>query len=81
MHFCFIFLSSAVGDLYPDVTPINGFPGHQLGYAAFDYDSQTPWLDDLKVLVASNIPVICLTHYSHEDPGGHFRVVVGYNVS
>eukprot|EP01102_Stenamoeba_stenopodia_P007758 TRINITY_DN2186_c0_g1_i1.p1 TRINITY_DN2186_c0_g1~~TRINITY_DN2186_c0_g1_i1.p1 ORF type:complete len:375 (+),score=85.70 TRINITY_DN2186_c0_g1_i1:52-1125(+) len=72
-------LSSAVGDLYPEVAPIHGFPGHPLGYAAFDYDSQTPWLDQVKALVASNIPVICLMHYSHDDPGGHFRVVVGYN--
>jgi len=75
-HIC----SSAVGDLYPEIAPINGFPGHRVGYAAFDYDSQTPWLEEVKVLIASNIPVICEMWFDDLDTVGHFRVVVGYNV-
>jgi len=77
----FSILSSSVGKTSPNGTVINGYPGRSLGYGAFSFDSQVPWLDEIKTLVSQNYPVIVLMSFEVNDTDGHFRVVVGYDDS
>ncbi len=39
----------------------------------------TPWLDQLKAVVAKGYPVVCLTDWLPGVYGPHYRVVVGYD--
>jgi len=81
----FSFMSEAAGDAY-DVS-VSGYTGRPLGYGAFYYglesgaseDEVLRWLDQLKAIVAAGYPVVCLTDWTLEYPGYHYRVVVGYD--
>ncbi len=75
----FSHLSAAQGSFFPHDAPAAGFPERPLGYASFDYSSNTFWWSDLKGLIAANIPVILLMKYSPSDDTGHYRVIVGYD--
>ncbi len=75
----FSYLSNAAGSFFPSVGPYGGFEERQLGYAAFSYTSYDFWLDELKALVADDIPVIVLMNYYPTGGGGHYRVVIGYD--
>ncbi len=70
-------ISFAAGDAYDAASW--GYTGRPLGYGAFYYGSTEPWLDELKAIVAAGYPVICLTDWTLEFPGYHYRVVVGYD--
>ena len=70
--------SYAQGYKYPGYE-VNGYPGRSLGYGAFYYASTTPWLDQLKAIIAQGYPVICLTNWLPGVFGPHYRVVTGYN--
>ena len=70
--------SYAVGYEYPGYE-VNGYSGRSLGYGAFYYASTTPWLDQLKAIIAKGYPVICLTNWLPGVYGPHYRVVTGYN--
>ena len=73
----FSYLSETAGDAY-DVS-VSGYTGRPLGYGAFYFGSAEPWLDELKAIVAAGYPVVCLTDWTLEYPGYHYRVVVGYD--
>jgi hypothetical protein len=75
----FSHLSAAQGSFFPHEAPTAGFPERSLGYASFNYSSETFWWPDLKGLIAANIPVILLMKYSPSDDTGHYRVIVGYD--
>ncbi len=75
----FSHLSDAQGSFFPVVGPWGGYEERHLGYAAFSYTSSDFWLDELKALVASDIPVIVLMKYYPWGGGGHYRVVIGYD--
>ena len=70
-------------------TPGDRFPSHQvwgytdrpLGYSGFFYASDTPWLDELKSILAQGYPVAILGQYLVDWPGAHYRVAVGYDDS
>jgi len=70
--------SYAQGYKYPGYE-VNGYTGRALGYGAFYYASTTPWLDQLKAIIAQGYPVICLTNWLPGVYGPHYRVVTGYN--
>ena len=72
--------SAAQGHFYPNDVPVSGYRQRALGYAAFGRAQTTPWLNELKALVAQDIPVVLLMLFS-PDPssGGHYRVLVGYD--
>jgi hypothetical protein len=70
--------SYAVGYKYPGYE-VNGYVGRSLGYGAFYYASTTPWLQQLKAIIAQGYPVICLTNWLPGVYGPHYRVVTGYN--
>ncbi len=70
-------MSETAGDAY-DISAW-GYTGRPLGYGAFYYGAQEPWLDQLKAIVAAGYPVVCLTDWTLEYPGYHYRVVVGYD--
>ena len=73
-------LSDAQGRFYPNDVPNAGYTARGLGYAAFAHAQDTPWLDELKALVAQDIPPILLMTYDPSpDSGGHYRVMVGYD--
>ena len=72
-------LSTAMGSFYPSMIPEAGFTARPTGYAAFSHSSNTFWLEELKSLIASDIPVIVLMAYSPDGDVGHYRVVVGYD--
>jgi len=71
--------SSAQGRFFPHDAPTAGFPERPLGYASFYFSSNAYWLNELKGLIASDIPVILLMKYSPDDETGHYRVIVGYD--
>jgi hypothetical protein len=71
-------LSFSAGDRFPAADGW-GYPGRPLGYAGFYYASTSPWLDELKSVVAQGYPVICLTDWLPGVSGPHYRVVVGYD--
>ena len=70
--------SFSAGDRFPSADGW-GYPGRPLGYAGFFYASQSPWLEQLKAVVAQGYPVICLTDWLPGVYGPHYRVVVGYD--
>lgn len=70
--------SYAVGYKYPGYE-VSGYTGRALGYGAFYYASTTPWLDQLKAIIAQGYPVICLTNWLPGVYGPHYRVVTGYD--
>ena len=73
-------LSAAQGAFFPNEAPTAGFPGQPLGYATFAHAAQTMWLDDLKALIAADIPVILLMYFEPSLKGGaHYRVAIGYD--
>jgi hypothetical protein len=73
-------LSAAQGRFFPGEAPTAGFPERPLGYAAFAHAAESLWLDDLKGLLAADIPVILLMHYGPDSTsGGHYRVAIGYD--
>ena len=75
----FSHLSAARGSYSPDEAPMNGFSKRKLGYASFNYSSDTFWWPDLKALIASDIPVVLLMKWAPDDDTGHYRVIVGYD--
>ena len=80
----FSYIRAAVGDLYPKQSPQHGWksPGRpRLGYAAFGYREEACWIDELKELIANNIPVLMLMHFAYPIVAhdGHFRVAVGFD--
>lgn len=75
----FSYLSDAQGRFFPAVGPYGGFEERPLGYAAFSHTSTTFWLDELKALIAHDIPIIVLMNYTPTGGGGHYRVVIGYD--
>lgn len=73
-------LSAAQGHFYPNEGPVAGFVERGLGYAAFSHAATAPWLDELKGLIAENIPVVLLMQFARDGTGGgHYRVAVGYD--
>ena len=75
----FSHLSSAMGSFYPSMVPEAGFTARAIGYAAFSHSGNTSWLDDLKALIARDMPVIVLMGYTPDGDVGHYRVVLGYD--
>ncbi|MCX9081018.1 MAG: C39 family peptidase [Candidatus Methanoperedens sp.] len=75
----FSYLSTARGSYFSHDIPAAGFPQRQIGYATFNYSSDNFWWEDLKSLIASNIPVVLLMKYAPFDDTGHYRVIVGYD--
>ncbi len=75
----FSYLSADNGSFFLHDAPASGFPERPVGYAIFNYSSNTFWWTDLKALVASNIPVVLLMKYAPNDDTGHYRVIVGYD--
>ncbi|MDH4123537.1 MAG: C39 family peptidase [Thermoplasmata archaeon] len=75
----FSYMSAAQGYFFPELVPLAGYEERPLGYAAFGYSSETFWLDEVKALIAADIPLIVLMNYYPEGGGGHYRVVVGYD--
>jgi hypothetical protein len=75
----FSYLSAAQGNFFPGAAPTAGFPPRRLGYASFSHSSDAFWWDDLKALIAADVPVVLLMKYSPDDPKGHYRVIVGYD--
>lgn len=76
----FSYMSSAQGRFYPSDVLTAGYPDRPLGYAAFSHSGNNFWLDDLKALIAMDIPVIVLTTYNSDGTGGgHYKTVIGYN--
>jgi hypothetical protein len=51
-------VSSAASEAYPGCRPEHGYPARGLGYGAFFHASRTPWLDQLKEVVAQGYPVV-----------------------
>lgn len=73
-------LSSAQGNFYPNEGPVAGFVERGLGYAAFSHSAAAPWLEELKGLIADDIPVVLLMQFARDGTGGgHYRVAVGYD--
>ena len=56
-----------------------GYSERAVGYAGFYYASNTPWLPQLKSIVAQGYPVIVLVNWLPNVYGPHYRVVVGYD--
>jgi len=73
-------LSAAQGSFYPHDVPTAGFPERPLGYASFAHAADNIWLNDLKALIAADLPVIMLMHYTADSTsGGHYRIAIGYD--
>lgn len=76
----FSLLSEAQGSFFPNAAPSEGFPNQPLGLASFGYAAQEIWLDQVKALLAADIPVIMLMYYAPDGTGGgHYRVAIGYD--
>ena len=76
----FSVLSAAQGSYFQSVQPTAGFPERPLGYAAFAHAADAMWLDDLKGLIAADIPVVILMKFAPDGSGGvHYRVAIGYD--
>lgn len=72
-------LSTTAGDRWPNHI-VTGYTGRSLGYAAFYYAADEPWLDELKNIVAQGYPVAVLVYWLPDYIGGdHYRVIVGYD--
>ncbi|NUO09597.1 MAG: C39 family peptidase [Candidatus Brocadia sp.] len=76
---CFSHLSAAQGRFFPYDAPDSGYPERSLGYASFDYSSDTMWWSTLKGLIVKDIPVVLLMKYAPDDDAAHYRVLVGYD--
>jgi len=75
-------MSSSIGVAFPNSSLSGGYPGSHFGFGSFWKDSQQEWLDDLKSVIAQDIPVAVLMNFSPNETAnsdGHFRVVVGYD--
>lgn len=73
-------LSAAQGSYFPHEVPTAGFAERPLGYAAFSHAAPAPWLEELKSLLAADVPVILLMTYAPDGTGGgHYRVAIGYD--
>jgi len=75
-------MSSSIGIAFPNSSLINGYPGTSFGFGSFWKDSKEEWLDELKTLIAQDIPVGVEMNFSPNDTvnsDGHFRVVIGYD--
>jgi len=75
----FSYLSDAQGSFFPTIGPYGGFEERTLGYATFSHTSSGFWLNELKALIANDIPIIVLMKYYPWGGGGHYRVVIGYD--
>lgn len=76
----FSHLSAAQGSYFPQEVPTAGYPERPLGYAAFSHAATAPWYDELKALIAADIPVILLMQFAPDGTGGgHYRTAVGYD--
>ncbi len=71
-------LSYSAGDRYPAAEGW-GYASRPLGYGGFYYAQPTPWLAQLKAVLAQGYPVICLTDWLPGVYGPHYRVAVGYD--
>ncbi len=76
---CFSHLSAAQGRFFPHDAPKSGYPERPLGYASFDYSSDTLWWSTLKGLIAQDIPVVLFMKFAPNDDTAHYRVIVGYD--
>jgi len=56
-----------------------GFKKYPLGLLSIGYSSAEFWIDELKSMIAQDIPIITLMAYATDDRGGHFRVIYGYD--
>ncbi len=74
----FSFMSTTAGDRFVQGTT-QGYTERALGYAGFYYASTTPWLEQLKGIVAKGYPVAVLVDWLPDSYGPHYRVVVGYD--
>jgi len=74
----FSFMSTTAGDRY-EQGETTGYHERSVGYAGFFYASTTPWLPQLKSIVAQGYPVIVLVNWLPNVYGPHYRVVVGYD--
>lgn len=74
----FSFMSTTVGDRF-EQGETTGYQERSVGYAGFFYASSTPWLAQLKSIVAQGYPVIVLVNWLPNVYGPHYRVVVGYD--
>ncbi len=76
----FSVLSAAQGSYFPNEVPTAGFPERPLGLASFAHAAESIWLDDLKALLAADIPVVMLMQFAPDGTGGgHYRVAIGYD--
>jgi hypothetical protein len=71
-------MSYTAGDRY-EQGETQGYAERAVGYAGFYYASSTPWLPQLKSIVAQGYPVIVLVNWLPNVYGPHYRVVVGYD--
>ncbi len=75
-------LSTTAGDRF-EKGETTGYRERSLGYAGFYYASTTPWLGQLKAILAQGYPVIVLVYWlpgtAQGDLAFHYRVVVGYD--
>lgn len=73
--------SAAVSEAYPGSQPAHGYSTRKLGNGSFFFASRTPWLDQLKDVIAQGFPVVVLTDWKPGESGPHYRVVTGYDDS
>jgi len=74
--------SPATTNLFPQEAPVQGWDSRPIGYAGFDYRTYDEcWVDDLKNAIAQDFPLILLMNYAVSEPGGHYRVAIGYDDS
>jgi uncharacterized protein YvpB len=71
-------MSTTAGDRFQQ-GETTGYRERAVGYAGFFYASSTPWLSQLKSIVAQGYPVIVLVNWLPNVYGPHYRVVVGYD--
>jgi hypothetical protein len=71
--------SAAQGRFFPGDVPMAGYLQRPIGYASFPYSSDQFWIDELKTLLAADIPVILLMTYEPDGGGGHYRTAIGYD--
>lgn len=76
----FSFMSTTAGDRFVQGIT-TGYRERPIGYAGFYYASTTPWLPELKSIVAQGYPVIVLVNWLPGVYGPHYRAVVGYDDS
>ena len=74
----FSFMSTTAGDRFVQGIT-TGYRERPVGYAGFYYASTTPWLSELKSIVAKGYPVAVLVDWLPGIYGPHYRVVVGYD--